>query len=107
GASDAGGGAGAGARLPADARPRKNGAETPQESPSEAPVPVAQEIPAEPLPVDDAVPAEVLEFFVPEAEEHLQTVTHCLLSLETNPGTEQIHRLLRAMHTVQQSAAQL
>ncbi|HMF90778.1 MAG TPA: response regulator [Candidatus Angelobacter sp.] len=99
--------AAAGEPLPADALPTQNGAETPQASPSEAPVPVAQEIPAEPLPVDDAVPAEVLEFFVPEAEEHLQTVTHCLLSLETNPGTEQIHRLLRAMHTVKGSAAQV
>jgi chemosensory pili system protein ChpA (sensor histidine kinase/response regulator) len=61
----------------------------------------------EPLPDDDQVPAEVLEFFVPEAEEHLQVVTHCLLSLETNPGPEQIHRLLRAMHTVKGSAAQV
>src|SRR5207244_5235374 len=53
------------------------------------------------------VPAEVLEFFIPEAEEHLQVVTHCLLSLETNPSSEQIHRLLRAMHTVKGSAAQV
>jgi chemosensory pili system protein ChpA (sensor histidine kinase/response regulator) len=65
------------------------------------------EIPYEPLPVDGEVPAEVLEFFVPEAEEHLQIVTHCLLSLETNPSSEQIHRLLRAMHTVKGSAAQV
>jgi chemosensory pili system protein ChpA (sensor histidine kinase/response regulator) len=68
--------------------------------------PVAQ-IPPEPLPVDGEVPAEVLEFFVPEAEEHLQVVTHCLLSLETNPSSDQIHRLLRAMHTVKGSAAQV
>ena len=64
-------------------------------------------IPYEPLPPDGEVPAEVLEFFVPEAEEHLQVVTHCLLSLETNPSSEQIHRLLRAMHTVKGSAAQV
>ncbi|HEV7674256.1 MAG TPA: Hpt domain-containing protein, partial [Candidatus Angelobacter sp.] len=68
--------------------------------------PVA-EIPYQPLPADGEVPAEVLEFFVPEAEEHLQIVTHCLLSLETNPSSEQIHRLLRAMHTVKGSAAQV
>src|SRR5262249_48870705 len=61
----------------------------------------------EPLPQDDAVPDEILEFFVPEVEEDLQVVTHCLLSLETNPGAEQIHRLLRAMHTVKGSAAQV
>ena len=61
----------------------------------------------EPLPEDGEVPAEVLEFFIPEAEEHLQVVTHCLLSLETNPSSEQIHRLLRAMHTVKGSAAQV
>jgi chemosensory pili system protein ChpA (sensor histidine kinase/response regulator) len=72
----------------------------------EASTPVA-EIPYEPLPADGEVPAEVLEFFVPEAEEHLQIVTHCLLSLETNPSSEQIHRLLRAMHTVKGSAAQV
>jgi chemosensory pili system protein ChpA (sensor histidine kinase/response regulator) len=65
------------------------------------------EIAHEPLPPDTEVPAEVLEFFVPEAEEHLQIVTHCLLSLETNPSSEQIHRLLRAMHTVKGSAAQV
>jgi chemosensory pili system protein ChpA (sensor histidine kinase/response regulator) len=65
------------------------------------------EIRYEPLPPDGEVPAEVLEFFVPEAEEHLQVVTHCLLSLETNPSSEQIHRLLRAMHTVKGSAAQV
>jgi chemosensory pili system protein ChpA (sensor histidine kinase/response regulator) len=68
--------------------------------------PVAQ-APPEPLPEDGEVPAEVLEFFIPEAEEHLQVVTHCLLSLETNPSSEQIHRLLRAMHTVKGSAAQV
>ena len=59
------------------------------------------------LPEDGEVPAEILEFFVPEAEEHLQVVTDCLLSLETNPSPEQIHRLLRAMHTVKGSAAQV
>ena len=61
----------------------------------------------DPLPQDDEVPAEVLEFFVPEAEEHLQTVTECLLVLETNPSPEQVHRLLRAMHTIKGSAAQV
>ena len=71
-----------------------------------SPAPIV-EIPYEPLPPDGEVPAEVLEFFVPEAEEHLQVVTHCLLSLETNPSSEQIHRLLRAMHTVKGSAAQV
>jgi chemosensory pili system protein ChpA (sensor histidine kinase/response regulator) len=71
-----------------------------------APAPVV-EPPPEPLPEDGEVPAEVLEFFIPEAEEHLQVVTHCLLSLETNPSSEQIHRLLRAMHTVKGSAAQV
>jgi chemosensory pili system protein ChpA (sensor histidine kinase/response regulator) len=69
--------------------------------------PPVAEIAFVPLPPDGEVPAEVLEFFVPEAEEHLQVVTHCLLSLETNPSSEQIHRLLRAMHTVKGSAAQV
>ena len=61
----------------------------------------------EPLPQDGEVPSEILEFFVPEAEEHLQIVTDCLLSLETNPNAEQINRLLRAMHTIKGSAAQV
>ncbi len=65
------------------------------------------ELPMQPLPPDGEVPQEILEFFVPEAEEHLQVVTDCLLSLETNPSSVQIHRLLRAMHTVKGSAAQV
>ena len=59
------------------------------------------------LPEDGEVPAEVLEFFIPEAEEHLQAVTECLLALEGNPNPEDIHRLFRSMHTVKGSAAQV
>ena len=59
------------------------------------------------LPQDDDVPAEILEFFVPEAEEHLQILTDCLLSLESSPSAEQVHRMLRAMHTIKGSAAQV
>jgi chemosensory pili system protein ChpA (sensor histidine kinase/response regulator) len=61
----------------------------------------------EELPPDGDVPEEILEFFVPEAEEHLQVVTDCLLALETSPNAEDIHRLFRAMHTVKGSAAQV
>ena len=56
---------------------------------------------------DGDVPAEILEFFVPEAEEHLSVVTDCLLELETNANPDTIHRLFRAMHTVKGSAAQV
>jgi chemosensory pili system protein ChpA (sensor histidine kinase/response regulator) len=59
------------------------------------------------LPLDDEVPDEVLEFFVPEAEEHLQAVTECLLALEGNPNADEINRLFRSMHTVKGSAAQV
>jgi chemosensory pili system protein ChpA (sensor histidine kinase/response regulator) len=59
------------------------------------------------LEADAEVPAEILEFFVPEAEEHLQIVQECLLALEANPNAEDIHRLFRAMHTVKGSAAQV
>ena len=62
---------------------------------------------AETLPADGDVPDEVLEFFIPEAEEHLQAVTECLLALEANPNPEDIHRLFRSMHTVKGSAAQV
>jgi chemosensory pili system protein ChpA (sensor histidine kinase/response regulator) len=88
-------------------------------SPSAQPAPVVPPAPQRPaahhvtadeipdLPEDGEIPAEILEFFVPEAEEHLAVVTECLLSLEANPGPEQIHRLFRAMHTVKGSAAQV
>jgi chemosensory pili system protein ChpA (sensor histidine kinase/response regulator) len=59
------------------------------------------------LPADDEVPGEILEFFQPEAEEHLQVVSDCLLSLEGNNNPEEINRLFRAIHTVKGSAAQV
>jgi chemosensory pili system protein ChpA (sensor histidine kinase/response regulator) len=65
------------------------------------------------LPVDAEVRDEVLEFFIPEAEEHLQTMTECLLALEAKSGAagesnpDDIHRLFRSMHTVKGSAAQV
>ena len=59
------------------------------------------------LPEDGVVPQEVLEFFIPEAEEHLQVVTECLLSLEGNPNPEEVNRLFRSMHTIKGSAAQV
>lgn len=62
---------------------------------------------ADRLPQDGEVPDEVLEFFVPEAEEHLQAVTECLLALEGNPNADEINRLFRSMHTVKGSAAQV
>jgi len=62
---------------------------------------------AEQLPQDGEVPDDVLDFFVPEAEEHLQAVTECLLALEGNPNSEEINRLFRSMHTVKGSAAQV
>ncbi len=59
------------------------------------------------LPADGEVPDEVLEFFIPEAEEHLQIVTESLLALESKPNPEEVHRLFRSMHTVKGSAAQV
>jgi chemosensory pili system protein ChpA (sensor histidine kinase/response regulator) len=59
------------------------------------------------LPADGDVPEEVLEFFVPEAEEHFQVITECLLSLEGNPNPEDINRLFRSIHTIKGSAAQV
>ncbi len=59
------------------------------------------------LPEDSEVPTEVLEFFLPEAEEHLQTVTECLLVLESHPNPEDINRLFRSIHTLKGSAAQV
>ncbi len=59
------------------------------------------------LPVDEEVPDEILEFFQPEAEEHLQVVSDCLISLEGNNNPEEINKLFRAIHTVKGSAAQV
>ena len=59
------------------------------------------------LPSDDEVPDEILEFFQPEAEEHLQVVSDCLLSLEANNHPEEINKLFRAIHTIKGSAAQV
>jgi chemosensory pili system protein ChpA (sensor histidine kinase/response regulator) len=59
------------------------------------------------LPFDDEVPDEILEFFQPEAEEHLQIVSDCLISLEGNNNPEEINKLFRAIHTVKGSAAQV
>lgn len=59
------------------------------------------------FPDDDEVPKEVLDFFVPEAEEHLHVATQCLLALESNPSADEIHRLFRSIHTIKGSAAQV
>jgi chemosensory pili system protein ChpA (sensor histidine kinase/response regulator) len=59
------------------------------------------------LPSDDDVPGEILEFFQPEAEEHLQVVSDCLISLEGNSNPDEINRLFRAIHTIKGSAAQV
>jgi chemosensory pili system protein ChpA (sensor histidine kinase/response regulator) len=56
---------------------------------------------------DEEIPPDVLEFFIPEVEEHLQAITDCLLALEANPNEEDIHRLFRAIHTIKGSAAQV
>lgn len=74
--------------------------------PTQSPVPT-QAVEIADLAPDGEVPDEILEFFVPEAEEHLQIVQDCLLALEANPNAEDIHRLFRAMHTVKGSAAQV
>src|SRR5262249_10097259 len=50
---------------------------------------------------------EILEFFQPEAEEHLQIVSDCLISLEGNNNPDEINKLFRAIHTVKGSAAQV
>ncbi|MFL6436329.1 MAG: response regulator [Terriglobales bacterium] len=60
------------------------------------------------LEADGEVPAEILEFFVPEAEEHLQIVQDCLLAVESSAADpDVINRLFRAMHTIKGSAAQV
>jgi chemosensory pili system protein ChpA (sensor histidine kinase/response regulator) len=62
---------------------------------------------ADDLPDDDDVPRDVLDFFIPEAEEHLQIATQCLLGLESNATPDEINRLFRSVHTIKGSAAQV
>jgi chemosensory pili system protein ChpA (sensor histidine kinase/response regulator) len=92
----------------APAPENKPAEESPQQDSGE---PVADAPPpysyADHLPMDGEVGDEVLEFFIPEAEEHLQAVTECLLALEASPNPEEIHRLFRSMHTIKGSAAQV
>lgn len=59
------------------------------------------------LPSDDEVASEVMQYFLPEADEHLQEMTGCLLSLEAQPNSDDVNRLFRAIHTVKGSAAQV
>jgi chemosensory pili system protein ChpA (sensor histidine kinase/response regulator) len=92
--------------------PAPPAAEPASDVPTSAPAAGAPEAPAVPsfleqLPEDGEVPEEVLEFLIPEAEEHLQAVTECLLALESAPNPDEIHRLFRSMHTIKGSAAQV
>jgi chemosensory pili system protein ChpA (sensor histidine kinase/response regulator) len=77
------------------------------EEPSQHPVAAATGSYFDTLPLDDEVPDEILEFFQPEAEDHLQVVSDCLISLEGNNNPEEINKLFRAIHTVKGSAAQV
>jgi len=50
------------------------------------------------LPTDDEVPDEILEFFQPEAEEHLQVVSDCLISLKVTTTRRNQSPLPRHSH---------
>ena len=91
------------------ASPSALGDELPAGSGTEArdSLPLPESNLADDLSDDDDVPSEVLDFFIPEAEEHLQIATQCLLGLESNPDPEEIHRLFRSVHTIKGSAAQV
>ena len=69
---------------------------------------------AEPAPEEAPLPdsyfrpdleAEILEYFVPEAQEYLEVISSCLLRMEKDPtNTDTIHQLFRAAHTLKGSA---
>src|SRR5713226_2962366 len=69
---------------------------------------------AEPAPEEAPLPdtyfrpdlsAEILEYFVPEAQEYLETISSCLLRMEKDPtNKDTIHQLFRAVHTLKGSA---
>lgn len=95
--------------IPEDSAPTSSEGSAPAlpEVPGEESIPEISVAAVDPLPEDSEVPSEILDFFIPEAEEHLQAVTECLLELEANPGGEVINRLFRAIHTVKGAAAQV
>src|SRR5207244_6132405 len=46
-----------------------------------------------------------LEYFIPEAQEYLETISSCLLRMEKDPtNKDTIHQLFRAVHTLKGSA---
>src|SRR5437016_7025191 len=69
---------------------------------------------AEPAPEEAPLPdtyfrpdlsAEILEYFVPEAQEYLETISSCLLRMEKDPtNKDTIDQLFRAVHTLKGSA---
>jgi len=75
------------------------------EPPSPAAEPAFEEAP---LPDDYFRPdlgAEILEYFIPEAQEYLETISSCLLRMERDPtNKDTIHQLFRAVHTLKGSA---
>ncbi|HEY0564574.1 MAG TPA: response regulator, partial [Terriglobales bacterium] len=79
----------------------------PEKSADTSTQPEAAELDIPDLEPDGDVPAEILEFFVPEAEEHLQIAQASMLALETAPNPEEINKLFRALHTIKGSAAQV
>ncbi|HLY62640.1 MAG TPA: response regulator [Terriglobia bacterium] len=95
--------------IPVEPAPDCSELSTPEstEAGAEETIPEISVAAVDPLPEDSEVPSEILDFFIPEAEEHLQAVTECLLELEAIPTPEVINRLFRAMHTVKGSAAQV
>ncbi len=49
--------------------------------------------------------AEILEYFVPEAQEYLETISSCLLRMEKEPtNKDTVQQLFRAAHTLKGSA---
>ncbi len=71
---------------------------------------------AEPAPEEAPLPdtyfrpdlsAEILEYFVPEAQEYLETISSCLLRMEKDPtNKDTIHQLFRAVHEKAPAAAE-
>jgi chemosensory pili system protein ChpA (sensor histidine kinase/response regulator) len=74
------------------------------------PTPPAAEPAPEEAPLPDSyfrpdLEAEILEYFVPEAQEYLEAISSCLLRMEKDPtNTDTIHQLFRAAHTLKGSA---
>jgi chemosensory pili system protein ChpA (sensor histidine kinase/response regulator) len=93
-----------GARLGELAEALKTALDAGEAGVEDTPAPDSDPLRAE-LDAFAAANADIVAYFVPEATEHLETITASLLAIErAGPSTEEVARLFRAVHTLKGAA---